>query len=1148
MKVFRSNRAEVLAEALCTVLQRPVGGPMDEELVVVHSPGMRRWLQMRIAERVGICANVRFPTPGTLLSEVFAAVSGLEREDLEAWSVDRMQWAVLAALPELLDEPELAPVRAYLKGDPDQRMRLQLARRIAETFGRYQSYRLELVRRWTSPAGAAEPGWQPRLFRALAERALHPVSGQPIPHMGELAPRFFETLAAAEGPVSGVPERICLFGISTLAPVTVEVLRALGQHHEVFLFVLAPTQEWSADSGRRGQLGLGLEELADPGAGGHPLVTAMGKLGRDFQWVLEQHGPGYEESVGRALFVDPTEDRGEEEGPPPLLHQLQADILHLRGRGLGGVPRGLVDPRDRSVRLHACHGPMRQVEVLHDELLRLFEEIPDLRPRDVVVQCPDLPTFAPLVEAVFSRRPDAPGPPPIPFRLADRALRRENPVAEAVLAVLELARGRLPASAVLDLLALPPVAARAGLDASDLDTVREWVREAGVRWGRDAGHREAEGQPTYGENTWRFGLDRLLVGTSMRGEGLRTFSGVLPYDEIEGGTGELLGRLVGFWAALERCLRDLDADLSPEGWRARVNRILELLLSWDEDTTWQAQQVREAVDRLAQDAAGAGYEGAFGLPVILDLLAARFEGRGGSAGFLSGGVTVCAMVPLRAIPFRVVVLLGLDDGAYPRRDPSLGFDLTAQDRRRGDRSPREEDRSLFLESILSARDCLVVSWTGRSVQTNEALPPAVPVGELTDTLLQGYRLVGALEGDPVPDDPEGALHDEDSAVAALRGALLTEHPLQPFSPRAYTPDPRRQSFEPLYLAAARSMLGMRRPAPPFVERPLPAPAAAAASPGVEAGAAESGPRVLALDDLAAFLVEPVKWLLNRRLGVWLREESLSLEDREPAELDHLQRYQLGTVLLERALQGHDLDDAYELARAAGVLPPGTPGRTLFQELRDTVRPIATRTLARRSVGLAEPVDIDLDLGELRLVGRVGSRTLEGPVLARAGKVKGKQLLGMWVRHLALNAAGHAEQSWHLGRGAKGEPPSEVGLRPVAEARRHLRELVALFEAGQDRPLPLFSQASAAYAETLHEDPESPEQLDKAVKEARRAWTTTDYFRGDDAEPHIQRVFGGTEPFCPGWDPDLLELPLELRHDALARRVWFPLLDHRLEGP
>jgi len=1098
VKVFRSNRAEVLARALTAVLARPVGGPFDEELVVVHSPGMARWLRMRIAEEVGICAHVRFPHPGRLLNEVVAAASEMPPEVFDCWSVDHMRWAVLAALPGLEHTEAFGPVRAYLKGDHDGRRRVQLAGRVAEVFGRYLAFRPDMLRDWTEPTGAPAPGWQPRLFRALAEAAT-------VPHPGALAPDFFQQLRAADAPIPGIPERICLFGISTLAPSTVEMLDALSRHHEVFLFVLAPTQVWASHTD-------------------HPLLHAMGKLGRDFQWVLEQHGPGYDETVGQALFVDPLADTAHPEGGAgPLLSQLQSDILHLRNPGSAGQPAGLVSTTDRSVRLHACHGPMRQVEVLHDELLRLFDSIDGLRPRDVVVMCPDLPTYAPLVEAVFARHPDAPGPPPIPFRLADRALRRDNPVAEAVLAILELARGRLPASAVLDVLALAPVRARFGLDPVELDTVRAWIRDSGVRWGRDAHHREAHGQPVYTENTWRFGLDRLLVGSSMRGDGLRTFAGVLPYDEIEGGSAELLGKLVGFWETLSRCLEELDQSLSPAAWQSRVLRILERLLAWDEDHVWQAQQVRDAVDQLAAHAEASGYDGTFGLTVLLDLLTAGFGQRGGSAGFLSGGVTVCAMVPLRAIPFRVVVLLGLDDGSFPRRDPALGFDLSARDRRRGDRSPRDEDRHLFLESLLSARDAVVITWTGRSVQTGEPLPPAVPVGELLDVLLAGYRLdeaadAGAADGDPADQ---------------LRTHLLTEHPLQAFSPSSYAPDPRRQSFEPLYLESARRMLGQRVAEPPFVGEALPSLPA------------EEGAQLLSLDDLVNFLSGPVRWLLNRRLGIWLRRDALGLEDREPAELNGLERYQIGSVLLERALDGHGLDDALALAQAAGVLPLGTPGLTAFEAIRDQVLPIAARTQARRSGGPQEPVDLDLDLGDLRLVGRVGNRYADGPVLARYGQIRGAQLLGQWVRHLALCAAGHAEESWYIGRGKGTEGVTETGLLPVAQPEARLRELVGLFVLGQDRPLPLFGDTSRAYVEALRDKPDEP---DHAEKKAAGAWKKAWVGMGDGLEPHVARVFGDSEPFRADWDPGELELPPEHRFAALAELVWGPLLDHLAETP
>ncbi|HZW74408.1 MAG TPA: exodeoxyribonuclease V subunit gamma, partial [Caldimonas sp.] len=563
-----------------------------------------------------------------------------------------------------------------------------------------------------------------------------------------------------------------------------------------------------------------------------------------------------------------------------------------------------MDRDDESIAVHACHGPTRELEVLHDQLLALFDRAPTLDPQDVVVMTPSIDAYAPAIDAVFGcARPS------IPFRIADRSARRQHEVSDAFLRALELLRGRLPAPAVLDLVALEPVRTRFDIAAEELERLRSWVADAGVRWGADGEHRAEVGQPSCTDNTWRFGLDRLLLGYALPGDSEEPFGGVLSYDDVEGSDAALLGRFAELCATLARFRAALRAPRHPTAWREVLGGLREALLATTPANAFQHQGIGAALDTLAQCAAAGGFTGAIDLDAMRALLEAELERDVSPRGFLTGAVTFCELVPMRTIPFRVVCLIGLNDDGFPRARRAPGFDRMAAHPQLGDRTARDDDRYLFLEALLAAREHLVITYVGQSISDNSERPPSVVVTELLDALDQSFV------------DPAGV---------PVRQRVVRRHPLQPFSPSYFRAAPAGDAARTLFSydatnwAAARALLGPHAEAPGFLAAPLPAEPI----------------DTVALDDLVRFFENPSRWFLQRRLGIFLGREAPLLEAREPIELDNLAIWRIGDSVLRHLLRGGEVAAAHTAQLASGLLPLGTHGRCTLERITPEVEELA----------------------------------------------------------------------------------------------------------------------------------------------------------------------------------------------------------------
>ena len=1036
LQVYHSNRLEVLVEELARVTAPPLADPFRSETIVVQNQGMARWVAQQLAVRNGISARLAFPLPASFLWQVLEAWLP-DASDATLFDKGVLLWRVRKLLPGLLGLSAFAPLVRYLVDDTSGLKLFQLSQRIADLLDQYLVYRPDLLLGWER---GVDDHWQAVLWRALGADG-----GRG--HRARLLDELEAAMAQGGPGPDGLPERVCLFGLSTLAPVYTRMLGALAHRVPVHLFFLNPCREYWCDLvDERGQTRRRARAqragLSDPTGLldlGNPLLASLGHVGQVFLDQLLELG-----GVDQDRFVTPAGDG--------LLEQVQRDLLELAD------PRGADNPKvmapdDRSIQLHSTHGPLREVQVLHDRLLHLFERLDGLEPRDIIVMAPDIERYAPYVEAVFGA---AQAPMRIPWSIADRRVAAERPVFEALKLLLALPRSRFEASELLSLLEVAAVRRRFGLDEEGLARIRTWVRESGVRWGEDAAMRAGLGLPAESANSWDFGLDRLFFGYCLPPDpDAGPCAGVLPYPDIEGGEVAHLGILQAFIELAGTWRKRLAAPRSLADWCSVLSELMAAVFALDDEEEVQVQLVRDGLEELASQAAIAGFDRPVSLDVLRALLRDLLEDSSGAQRFLAGRVTFCNMVPMRSIPSRVVCLIGMNGADFPRSQRPLSFDLVARHPRRGDRSRRRDDRYLFLEALLSAREVLYLSWIGNDQRDNSIKVPSIVVDEFTDYLRQGYRLA---------DGRDAVDH------------LVLHHPLQPFS-RSYFDgsDKRLFSYARIWLDAART----RGEAQilPFADAELAAP--------------EDDLRTLDIEELIRFLRNPARYFLTRRLGLRLPDEIEIPEDTEPFDADNLERYQLRQTLLQALRGGRDRAWILARLRGEGVLPHGAPGELLLDEQLEEAVPFVRRLNGCLDEKLG-PVEVDLPVAGFRLQGRLDALQPSGLLDYRFGNLKSKDRLRIWVRHLVVNLLkpkGIACASLFVA------VDQTLTLEPVGNPGQLLADLLALRWKGLCRPLAFFPESALAWVEKGYgpafdqawsgEYNPAPERADIAVRIAFR---------------------------------------------------------------
>ncbi|MEQ1484342.1 exodeoxyribonuclease V subunit gamma [Methyloglobulus sp.] len=1009
-----SNKTENLVEHLVSVISNaPLSSPFAKEVFLIQSQGMERWLSQQLASRFHVWANYQFLFPGKFFSFIAQRIDSKVND--AAFDRSVILWR-LEALLRNLENADCLPLKQYLSGTNQALKRYQLAQQLAQVFDQYQIMRPDLLAAWQSGRLLYDTDverWQKALWHQLTAQI-----GQK--HRGAL---WLDVIAklnnAAEGALSQqLPERISVFGVNTMPPLFLDYLQSLAKHCDVHLYLLNPAQTFWADLASKRQLS------TDDDYNGHPLLVSLGQQGREFQEMLLEF-----------TQFDFEPESFETVALPNNLQQLQNDILNnaVSGQTLG---------KDGSISVHACHSRKREVEILRNQLLQALENDTTLELRDIAVMAPDIQLYEPFISSVFSD---------IQHAIADRSLRLDNQALDTFIRFLDLSQSRLGWQSVLDLLERADVFPTFDLSETDLELIKHWIQDTNVRWGQSGKHKKELGLPELNEHTWQAALDRMLMGYAVGHED-EFVDDVLPYKHIEGSSADALGGLHDFLQLLFRAKAELKQAKTLKSWGAQLYFYADQLLGKSDlkADLVERQQLNELLLELSGNLAEVHSE-PVELQVIIQWLEGMVAERKSANGFLRGQLTFCSMLPMRSIPFKIIALMGINEGEFPKVDRKPTFDLIALNFRKGDRSRRADDRYQFLEILLSARQQLIITYIGQSQANNEAIPPSVIVTELLDVLRDYYQL----------------------------SDLITHHPLQPFSKRYFDGTSDLSSFSEADCDIAKA-LSAPKPEPTLWWQGA-----------IQAETEETIEDVIELSDLFRFFQHPQRYFMRQQLHLRYTGIIAETQEREPFTTNELSLYDINQDWVRQLLT--DSEVSLKKLQAQGLWLPGAAGDVEFGQHQLAMQEFVERI---RATNIGQPLDdlaVDLKIGGYRLVGTLGNRYQNGSLHYRYANLKGKDFITAWLLHLLINQS--QKQKTYLI-----SADEDLLFQPDICRSDYLSQFIEIYKLGQQQPNAFFVEAALAYLKQTGKQRAIKSPLDAARESLSTAITYT-------SEYELRQLYG-----------------------------------------
>ncbi|GLP98051.1 exodeoxyribonuclease V subunit gamma [Paraferrimonas sedimenticola] len=1095
LKIYQHNLTEQLTQALAAVMaDRPTDMPvLQSDMILVQNPDMAQWLKIELAEYHGVLANVEFPMPSSFVWQVFRELFP-HLPERSPFGKEQITWQLMVLIPRMLSLSEFAWAKDYFEANQEGShaqsllKRFQLCASIADLFDQYLIYRPDWIAQWEAGEQGtevpAEHNWQPMLWRALVESLAPAEASADSMHRGALLKNAIQILEQAEpGSIrfNKLPSRMSLFGIVSLPEQSMLLLNALARHMDIHWFQVNPCETYWLDIVDEKTLAKKaarydyshVESLTEDRyfTVGNPLLGAFGQLGREHLSLMLE-----------TLDADWIEDYTEYPACNALgLLQNEIRQLHTRGQFEALSAEQLSTNADKLVldankpcnlQFHICYSAMREVESLRDHLLGLMQKDNSIEPNDIMVMVPDVALYAPYIHAVFSGVGDEPR---LPYSINDLSSRQQSPIIESLLHLLGIPQSRLTISEVLSILEVPAVLRCFDIDEEEFDCIKHWLEQVAVRWGLDAEHRQQLGVGAFEQNSWYFGLQRLLLGYAMHPE-QGYYQGTQPFRHIEGAQAAALGKLIHFVERLSEVREQLIEDAPASAWVQRVNTILNDFFAAEEQEVRVLQQVSEAVERLTSQAQEVEFAELLPFELVREQLAQSLNAQTGSQRFRAGSINFCSLMPMRGIPFKVIALLGMNDGDFPRRADPISFDLMQAKRRRGDRSRRLDDRYLFLEALLSCRQHLYISWVGRDIRDDTEIPPSILVSELRDYIAEAWVLAG-----------DETLDAKLAAERVLRH-LTYEHPLQGFNPSYFQVANATPSYSSLW---SQALLDAKQTdnLTAFVGAPL--------------FSDDSEMSELNFAQFESFLVHPSRGFMERRLGVYLEEVEQALIDTEPFTLDSLTAWQLKQDAMTDALQGIEFE-RFELAhQSSGDMPFGQAGLEEIERAWEGVQSLKQHLgehWPKRLESQFVSVEIATEQGPVRIEGELPTSVNGLQLQLKAGSIKGKDILRAWLRHMLCCASGKDLPYVLL------DQKEGIRWNPVTKetANQELTKWYQLYRSAHDQPVLLIPDSGFMAADMMLFNKEPSEIETKLIK----SWTPDPFSQNFElSDPYLARCFG-----------------------------------------
>lgn len=1008
---------ENLVEKLSVSLSETCGSVFEPEIIVVQSNGMEKYLSLELSKRLGIASNFLFLYPNSMLEYCLEKTEVLKKKFIKP-SNDIYTWAIMELIFEFKDNKIFNEILDYVKTD-DQKISIeklyQLSEKISRLFKEYQIFRPEWILLWEENEN--ESGWQSFLWNRLAKKL-------ELDSLVKSAHKIMNEFQEDDKILKKLPKRISVFGIFSLPKIYLDSLNFFSKTCEVNLYLLNPCMEYwgeilsekKIDRIKRKSDETNL--YLDPG---NSLLASFGETGKVFFDILNE----YEINRFDDFFISPMETS--------ILSCIQYSILNLFN--YSNKEKFKISSFDKSVRIHSCHSPMREMEILKDNILYVLDSDDQIEISDIIVMIPDIEKYSPYIKAVFGRTNDDKK---IPFSIADRSAKSENKGLDCFFGILGIFISRFEASLVVDLLEDKIIHEKFGLNEKSVEKIKKWVFDLRISWGLDSEFKKNMNFSQDNSGTWKKGLDILCLGHALSPDSNICFSSLFPLVEIDSSDQEALSGLMEFYFKIKKYYEIIKGNsYFVSEWVEILTGLCDDFLFFENKNEFDFINLKKIFTDLKEEALDSKSQIKVPFSVMYQRIEKLMSSPSSGYGFLDGRLTFCAMLPMRSIPFQMIAVCGLNEGDFPRSYFPPDFDLMAKFPRKGDRHIRDDDKYLFLETIISARKYLYLSYIGNDIKTDSIIPPSSVLSELTDYIQDNF------------------ISDKDIIKQITRNHFAPSFSSAYFkfdNPLEADSNDSIFSYSKRFMELSKDIFSEEKTSFVFNDEPLKRDE-------------ESSSEFIDINSITGFFKNPQRFYLKIN-SIETGTDFEFFEDREIFNPDGLLNYLISNDLFNMFLEGNEEDICQMILKSRNMLPYGKTGIIYYNKLKEEI--LYFLSMLKTYLINMKKISLDVNFENTRVKGSID--LYDGDiVLFRYGKIKPVNIIELWIKHnFALFSENNDFKNNSIFAGAEKNLFTILKFNEVEKNKEYLENLISLYQKGSITPLCFDPDLSYDYANSINE--------------------------------------------------------------------------------
>jgi len=712
--VYKSNSLNtLLLEAYKIIQEKPLNNIFEKEIFVYDSKILFQYLNIFIAEKIGISANIKLYHPNDFIWKLFEIISP-KKKLKNTFTHSMMIWKIM----KIIDDKKI--FENYNKKEA-KLQKFKFSFLMANIFEQYIFYRPNWINEWETEKNTSiidqNDIWQIKLWIEIIKNSKK--THQYSYHFANLFYNFQKLFEEKKIQKKHLPSRCFIISSFALNPSYIRIFQNISTYINIYFLYVTPFKKNIFNFIQDNNIFLNQKKNKKP------CDNSLIKLWGQYEKIY-------------ALYIIRSKEMKiincfKENNNRNLLNSIKNDLLK---KNINKKKRFLIST-DNSISINICFNKKNEIEILHKKLLIFFNKNSSIKPKDVVVTSFSIENYISSINSVFASENNKKQ---IPFFIANKFSKKTNIIISSFKKILNLANSRFHNEEILEFLDIPEIAKKFNLSEEEIKILYYWIEEANIRWAIDCKHKDYLSFPKNKQNTWLYGIEKLLLSYAMN-DTEKVWNNILSCSSINGSRTEIIEKLIIFIKTLKKWQKKLSRSQYLIHWHSLSKDLINDFFFCSQKIEKSIKMIQKNWTEMINNNLSSGYLKKVSINILIKNFFYKYYFNNHQK-FLPDVVNFCHPNAVCYIPFKIICIIGADHLSVPKINHLDKFNLLKKYPLIEDINIYQKYCYLFAQSISCAEQYFYISYVGYSIKDESKIYPSILIDQLLHYISSNFCFSG----------------------------------------------------------------------------------------------------------------------------------------------------------------------------------------------------------------------------------------------------------------------------------------------------------------------------------------------------------------------------------------------------------------------